>query len=229
MPSAETGEIRLPAVKKWRPNRLLSRPLTRLFLKTPLTPNHITLMSLGFGLTAGLLFSRGYYLSSLAGAFCYQLAIVLDNCDGEIARAKNLSSALGGRLDVTADFLTDLALFTGIFLGALKGPFHRFAPLLFMLCLSGAAAHFVLVVMEKRRDFGPAVFHRSNPNPAGRQSPLFQLFDSLREGEASWFVLVFAVLGHTSYLLWFGAVYIQFLWIGAFFLNFKWLAGGKMP
>ena len=147
----------------FRLNRVFSRPLTQVLLKTPLTPNQITLTSLGLGLLAGYLFSLGLYTYSLAAAACYQLAVVLDNCDGEVARAKNMKSKLGGWLDIVADFFTDGALYLGVAFGikrqGVEGPVAFFLA----LALSGVCMHFFLVVLEKIKGFGPAVFEAPHP------------------------------------------------------------------
>lgn len=211
--------------KEFRLNRLFSTPLSGLLLKTPITPNQVTVTSLLFGVLAGFLFSQGTYVSGLWAALCYQTAIVLDNCDGEIARAKNLKSAFGAWLDIIADFFTDTSLFIGIGFGVLKNSPEKPAGLFIALCLFGAAAHLSLVILEKLKGFGPAVFHAPNPDGEKRQNIFFNLFDSLREGESSWFVVTFAILGTVEWLLWFGGIYMQILWISVILLNFKWIFG----
>ena len=60
-------------------NRALSKILTVWLLKTPLTPNQVTLISLGFGVLSGVLFSKGEWMLSVAGALLLQVAAVLDN------------------------------------------------------------------------------------------------------------------------------------------------------
>lgn len=209
------------ATQDFRLNRLFSAPLTAVFLKTPITPNQVTLLSIASGLAAAFCFSRGAYAAGILGALFYQTACVLDNCDGEVARAKSLGSPFGAWFDIAADFVTDAALFTGLALGAAQGDSARFAGTALILCLSGASLHLALVVAEKLRGFGPAAFNAPNPDRAGRKSFWYLLFDALREGEASWLVLVFALLGGADWLLWFGAFYMQALWITALWLNGK--------
>jgi phosphatidylglycerophosphate synthase len=51
---------------------------------------------------------HGNYLSVVIGAAIFQLYSILDGCDGEIARAKNLESKFGERLDSSCDFLASL-------------------------------------------------------------------------------------------------------------------------
>ena len=210
-----------------RLNRVLSKPLTHLFLKTPLTPNQVTLLSLSCGLTAGFFFSLGHYAASLAGAAGYQLAVVLDNCDGEVARAKNMRSKLGRWLDILVDILNDTVIFTGVAIGLRRQGIQDFVWLFLTLCLSGAAMHFLLVVLEKMKGFGPAVFAAPHLEHGQRRRFWLVLFDALREGEASWFVVLFASAGQTQYLLWAGGVYMQVLWISAALINYRRVFGGR--
>lgn len=206
-----------------RPNRLLSAPLSAVFLRMPVTPNMITTLSLSLGITAGWLFSRGIQEQNIWGALAYQSAVVLDNCDGEIARAKKMGSAFGAWFDILADFVTDLSLFIGIALGALRsgaeGPVRLFAA----LCLSGALLHLSLVILEKKKGFGPAAFGQPNPDREARRNMFWTFFDGLREGESSWFVLILAFAGHSVWILWFGGVYMQVLWLSALVVNYKWI------
>lgn len=211
----------------FRPNRVLSRPLTSFFMLTPLKPNHVTLLSAAFGVASGMLFSHGTYLSGLLAAFCYQTAVVLDNCDGEIARAKNMRSPVGAWLDILGDFATDLALFGGLAMGLHHKHAYEPAALLGGLCAFGAVFHLALVMLEKNRGFGPAAFASANPDRENRPSRLRGIFDGLREGEASWFVVVFAVLGRADWLLYAGAAYMQILWISAVAVNFRWTFGKR--
>ncbi len=204
-------------------NRVLSNALSTFLLKTPLTPNQITFISLSFGILAGILFSKGDTLSSLFGAFSYQMACVLDNCDGEIARAKNLKSKFGSWLDIVVDLFTDFALFTGLTVGLLKqgvpGPILLFG----ILCVAGSFINFLVVTTEKIKGFGPAEFNKPHPEKSERNNIFFKIADALREGDSSWFVVLFAALGQTQYLLWFGGIYMQIIWISALALNFKWI------
>lgn len=204
----------------FRLNRVFSTPLARLLLKTPLTPNQVTCLSLASGMAAGFFFSKGRYETSLIAAGFYILACLLDNCDGEIARTKKLSSVFGGWFDIVADFFADTAVFTGIAISMLGRGDDTNVLLFLFLCLSGATIHCGLVVLEKLRGFGPAVYGNPNARTAGSVR-FFKLFDALREGDACWLVLVFALAGESHTLLWFGGVYMQVLWTTALYLNRK--------
>lgn len=210
-------------LESFKLNRFLSRPLTAFFLRTPATPNQVTCISLAFGLLAGFLFSRGSTSLTILGALAFQTAVVLDNCDGEIARAKNLKSILGGWLDIAVDVIVDIALFSGLTIGLAKAGAHGPFLLLGFLCILGSVINCLIVILQKIRGFGPAVFNRPHPEGIERINIFFQIIDALRDGDVSWFVVLFALFDKTLYLLWFSAFYMQILWLSAVFLNFKWM------
>lgn len=93
--------------------RYLYRPVsiavTRLLVRTPITPNQVSavtaiLVALGCWLTA-----RGPMGSAIAGTAVMLLAAYVDCCDGEIARLKLLSSRFGAWLDTVVDELSQVA------------------------------------------------------------------------------------------------------------------------
>jgi len=76
-------------------SRVFSIYFTRLFLYTSITPNQMTILStlVFFGGLAVFLFND-YYLN-IIGALLVFLSIILDGCDGEIARFKKNGGNIG--------------------------------------------------------------------------------------------------------------------------------------
>ena len=89
-------------------NRPISRRITAFLLKFPIRPNGWTMSIFVLPLIAGAFLVRGDYVSVVIGAAIFQVFSILDGCDGEIARAKNLESKLGERLDYFCDFIASL-------------------------------------------------------------------------------------------------------------------------
>jgi hypothetical protein len=82
-------------------------------LRTPLTPNHVTIGHTLLGMSAGALISTGRPgLLVLAGAM-YEVRSILDCFDGVLARAKGTSSPYGRAMDQTGDLLGFIALIVG--------------------------------------------------------------------------------------------------------------------
>jgi len=69
--------------------RFLSPPLTRILVKTPISANQVTTLSLFSGVAAAWFFAASDHRSVVIGAFLFVGCYVLDNCDGEVARLKN--------------------------------------------------------------------------------------------------------------------------------------------
>jgi len=98
-------------------NRPISRRITRFLLKFPIHPNWWTISIFVLPLIACVFLVRGDYVSIVIGAAIFQAFSILDGCDGEIARAKNLESKFGERLDNFCDFLASLLYVLALGLG----------------------------------------------------------------------------------------------------------------
>jgi 1L-myo-inositol 1-phosphate cytidylyltransferase / CDP-L-myo-inositol myo-inositolphosphotransferase len=98
-------------------NRPISRRITAFLLKFPIRPNGWTVSIFVLPLIAGAFLVRGDYVSVIIGAAIFQVFSILDGCDGEIARAKNLESKFGERLDYFCDFAASLVYVLTLGLG----------------------------------------------------------------------------------------------------------------
>jgi phosphatidylglycerophosphate synthase len=95
-------------------NRRVSLRISRLLLDTRVTPNMVTMGTLVCGLVAGWLMSLGYQAALVAGALMAWFASMLDGVDGELARARFQTSALGHWLEMVCDYVFYMALFVGL-------------------------------------------------------------------------------------------------------------------
>jgi phosphatidylglycerophosphate synthase len=93
----------------------IARWLVRVLLKTPITPNQVTLVQPLFAALAAYLvtFDDARYL--MAGALVFELRSILDCADGALARAKRMVSPAGHAIDAMADWLGVIFLYAGIF------------------------------------------------------------------------------------------------------------------
>jgi 1L-myo-inositol 1-phosphate cytidylyltransferase / CDP-L-myo-inositol myo-inositolphosphotransferase len=98
-------------------NRKVSRWFTRLFLTIGLSPNSITALAGVVGLLAAAGFGLGTYSAGVVAALLFQLAAVIDCCDGEVARLTFTESPFGAWLDIVLDNLVHMAIFMGIAIG----------------------------------------------------------------------------------------------------------------
>jgi CDP-L-myo-inositol myo-inositolphosphotransferase len=105
-------------------NRPISRALTRLFLRHPVTPNAWTWLIFPIPIIAALILACGSHWSFVWGLVLFQVFSILDGCDGEIARAKFMESESGRRLDDFFDVLSNILLVLGLGFGLARAHPH---------------------------------------------------------------------------------------------------------
>ena len=91
-------------------NRTVSRPISMLLARTPITPNQISVASFLLGLLGAAFLALANPSWWIAGGLVIQAASILDGCDGEVARLKRRESARGAWLDTVLDRYADLAV-----------------------------------------------------------------------------------------------------------------------
>ncbi len=91
-------------------------PIVRLLINTPLTPNHVTLIGLVFGIIAGVFYYYGGHLNYALGAFFFFVASIMDCTDGPLARLRKSESEFGRYFEGIVDYLVGGAVFLGFFL-----------------------------------------------------------------------------------------------------------------
>jgi CDP-L-myo-inositol myo-inositolphosphotransferase len=95
-------------------NRPLSARISRFLVRTPVTPNQISLFCFGVSALAAVLFALGGHLLLALGAVLAQFASVVDGCDGEVARLTFRESSFGAWFDAVLDRYADAILLFGL-------------------------------------------------------------------------------------------------------------------
>lgn len=134
--------------------RPLAHVVVRALLPLRVPPVAVLLAAAATGLAAAALLATGRLVES---ALVLQLKTVLDNADGQLARASGRVSALGRYLDTEADFLVNAAL-----LGALG--YATEEPVL-------AAAAFAVLTLVLSVDFNLERLYRSERGEAVASEP----------------------------------------------------------
>jgi len=190
-------------------NRYFSAAITRQLLSLPVSPNTLSFISLGIGLTAGAVMAVGSSEAFVLGALLYQLNSAFDGCDGELARLRFQTSEFGGWLDTTLDHVGNTAFAAGIAFGI-----YRIEPNL----VHFLAGWFIVIgvatlpwLVYRRTNIG-----RSNSNINGYGKSLVEhlpeasklgriarlVTEVARRDSYALLFLVFACLGLSSWIYW---------------------------
>ena len=98
-------------------NRPISLRITKLLLKTGITPNQISVLSTVIGLVGASFFFSGEYFYLILGGILIHIHSIVDGCDGEVARLKLRQTKYGGWLDAVLDRYVDAAIIFGLAYG----------------------------------------------------------------------------------------------------------------
>ncbi len=147
--------------------RMLVRPLAR----TPVHPNHVSVLTAVLGLGGAALFATGDAGDAGVGAALFVLARFLDHVDGELARETGRTSRLGYWLDYLAGGASYGALFACMALGLSHGALGAWAFALGAVAAAGAVlTMWVNVSIDRARGGGTVRY----PSAAG-----FELEDGI--------------------------------------------------
>ena len=98
-------------------NRPISLRISKLLLKTGITPNQISILSTVIGLVGASFFFSGEYFYLILGGILIHIHSIVDGCDGEVARLKLRQTKYGGWLDSVLDRYVDAAIIFGLAYG----------------------------------------------------------------------------------------------------------------
>jgi phosphatidylglycerophosphate synthase len=188
-------------------DRKISGAISRQLLKTPITPNQITFFVTVLGLWAGYLMSRPGNSAKIEGSLLFLLTSILDGCDGEVARAKKMTSKIGGWLDLWGDNVVHVAVFYGLGVGLSRDTGEPLYTTLAGLAVLGTLVSASLASYQTWRT-GRSSFttiagdaRRMEEMPAWRRG-LVQLSDALARRDFVYAVVVLALLGRLSWFMW---------------------------
>jgi 1L-myo-inositol 1-phosphate cytidylyltransferase / CDP-L-myo-inositol myo-inositolphosphotransferase len=160
-------------------------------------------------------FAKGSYAAGIAGALLFQLAAVVDCCDGEVARLTFTESPLGEQLDIMTDNVVHMAIFAGIGWGAFvaQGGWQSAAPRPWLpLALGGAAVvanAMSLWLVTRAKAIGKRQGW-SRPEQAARVEFILK---NMASRDFSVILLFFAAIGKLNWFLWMTAIGANAFWI----------------
>jgi len=172
--------------------RHLSYKLTPALARTSLTPNQITALSLVAGLAGAWCFTIGTWGMGLAGAALLVVCYTLDNCDGEIARLKNMSSAWGAQFDDLVDWLVDSVFFAALGYGVWTATGGIVWLWLGFAAAAGATIDYVINLV---------LFARAKKDPAEKTREEVASETRLPQDFLDWMIFIFHKLSRTDFCI----------------------------
>ena len=201
-------------------DRAISTRLSRHIVRTPLRPNHITMIGTGIGCLAAWSLAQGTYLSGVIGTLLFWFAVIIDGCDGEVARLKFQESFFGYVFDVTTDNLVHVAIFIGLGVGLYRAApdgqlFWLVALLVGGFACATAATMLTLVRQPPAQDQRPR-------SPRGKlRQRLLRGFEALMNRDFAYVLLGLALIGHLDWFLW-GAAFGTYAYAAALVVVYRW-------
>lgn len=189
-------------------NRPCGRPLSRLLVHTPVSPNAVSIASILIGILSAIFLAVGEYGAAVLGALLFQISAIVDCVDGDIARAVFKESPLGKWLDLAGDQVVHISVFAGIAWGVVHSGESPHLLWLGASAILGALLSFAVVLRGMRCR-------------SGEHSTLQKLIDSATNRDFSVIVLVLALLQQLDWFLWMAAIGTHVFWITALALQFR--------
>jgi phosphatidylglycerophosphate synthase len=180
--------------------RRISLAISRRLASTSVTPNAMTLFSVGAGLLGAPFFLSSAPAYQVTGALLFLLHSILDGCDGELARLKFQESRWGGVLDFWGDNVVHVAVFMCMGIG-----WSLAVQAAWPLILGGAAVAGTLLsagfvyrhTMREQAKPGPLFTSVSK----GGRSWLSQVADALARRDFIYLVVLLSAAGKATWFL----------------------------
>lgn len=210
-------------------NRKFSILITRLLIKTPVTPNHITVISILIGLAAAFFLSTGEYSHAILGSFIFLISTILDCTDGEIARLRYQESKYGSLLDIIGDNVVHLAIFCGITIGVYRKIGEEYILILGALAIIGALFIFFILLYNMTVVDSGSDTSSSLSAVEKREYGVEGIIAKLINRDFVYIIIVFAIIDILDWFLWISAIGANLVWMIILFMLFAKRENYKMP
>jgi phosphatidylglycerophosphate synthase len=180
--------------------RPISLRIARRLASTGITPNQITLLSVGIGLGGALFFLSAHWLWQTIGALLFLAHSILDGCDGELARLRFQESRFGGIIDYWGDNVVHIVVFACMAIGwslSIGAPWPLLLGAAAALGNLGSAWFVYWRVMHAKKDSGP-LFTSVTTVPG---QTLARMLDAASRRDFIYLVFFLALLGKSNWFL----------------------------
>jgi phosphatidylglycerophosphate synthase len=140
-------------------NKRISLPISLFLCKLWVSPHAITAFNIVVGLFSGVFIADGHhYEMILLGAVLFQIASIIDGCDGEVAKLTFRCSKFGQYIDSLSDNLSLGSFMTGLIAGYWRHTHSHMAFAAGAVMLTGTATIFFWMIRYLARNTQSASF-----------------------------------------------------------------------
>jgi phosphatidylglycerophosphate synthase len=179
--------------------RKISLAVSRQLASTSITPNAMTLFSVGVGLLGASFFLTESVATQVTGALLFLAHSILDGCDGELARLKFQESRFGGVLDFWGDNVVHSAVFGAIALGWWRAASRPLPLVLGAAAIAGTlfSAGFVYFQTMRQSRQGPLFVSVTR----SARTRLSRMADALARRDFIYLIVVLSIFGKARWFL----------------------------
>lgn len=200
--------------------RHFSYLLTPVILKTPLSANGVTTISLTLGILSLYFMTYPSWQYNIIGSILFFVSYVLDNCDGEVARARSQSSEFGRKYDTFVDWLINSAIFIALGINASQ-LFNQ--DLWFWVGVAGFAGgtinYLIGIYLDQEETNRETVYKEEASSPQTPTEYFSFFIRELSRADFCFIIIALSLLDILWILLPAGAVGAQVYWILQFVKN----------
>ena len=202
-------------------DRSLSQWISRRLVMTSLRPNHITIVGTTIGLVGAWCIAQGTYGLEVLGTFLFLGAVVLDGCDGEVARLKFQDTAFGHAFDITTDNIVHAAIFIALAVGQYRQhPDHDYR-LLIIVFLGGIACAAGATYWCFLRNVPLSGAATARTFKGRIRNRLLRVFEATMNRDFAYLLFVLAVVHRLEWFFW-AAACGTYLFSAALLLVYRW-------
>jgi len=201
-------------------DRAISTRLSRHLVRTPLRPNHITSIGTVIGFLGAWCLAQGSYGFGVLGTLLFWAAVIIDGCDGEVARLKFQESRFGYLYDITTDNIVHVAIFVGLGIGLYRAQPDGALPWLIGLLVGGFLCSTAATMLTLVRH--PVVQATTPRSRRGKlRARLLHGFEALMNRDFAYVLVLLAVIGRLNWFLW-GAAFGTYVYAAALVVIYRW-------
>jgi phosphatidylglycerophosphate synthase len=208
-----------------RANKRIVLPLLKVLLRTPVTPNMVSLVGVIISIFSGYFYARGQYIAAVIGGLLGIAAALLDHVDGSIARIKSKESAFGAHFDTICDYVFYFSFGLGATVGmyrATDNPFYIWLgiALLFGVLISLLTTSYQRTAFASNASTYAAEAHQKFANSQNKIVRLGKkVYFVARRPALPFYLLFFTVVGALPFVLFMTALGCNLFWMFHVYTN----------